>query len=259
MLESASQIARYVLVCALMVPLLGGALAVAPVSSLQARRMVRAWNKAFLSIFGVSFEVEFEGGPKQLEQGGIIVGLTQQSLLDPTVGFASWDKPVNAIWNIEYALIPFLGWVSFILGWVIVRQSPSQSKRQISKAAKYAADGGLVFLSVEGQRSVDGQLNPYKKGPVVMAITAQAPIHPVYMAGSRSCMAPGAWKIRPGKITLRYLPPISTTGMTYEDRNVLLERLREVGEVAHSRWFEGSGPAAGRIVAEALGEQEDRP
>jgi 1-acyl-sn-glycerol-3-phosphate acyltransferase len=244
MLDNASQIARYTLVCALMVPLLGGALVVAPFSSLQARRMVRAWNKAFLSIFGVSFEVEFQGSPKQLEQGGVIVGLNQQSLFDPTVGFAAWDKPVNAILNIEYALIPFFGWVSFILGWVIVRQNPSQSKRQIAKAAKYAGDGGLVFLSAEGQRSFDGQLSPYKKGPVVMAITAQAPIHPIYIAGSRACLAPGTWKIRPGRITIRYLSPISTIGMTYEDRNVLLERLREVGEAAHSKWFEGGGSVA---------------
>lgn len=244
MLDTATQITRYIIACALMIPFLGGALVVAPFSSRLARGMVRAWNWAFLSIFGVTFEVEFEGGPGQLKQGGIIVGLTQQSLIDPTVGFAAWDKPVNAIWNIEYALIPFFGWVSFILGWVIVRQSPSQSKKQIAKAAKYAADGGLVYLSAEGRRSVDGQLSPYKKGPVVMAITAQAPIHPLYMSGSRDCMPPGSWKIRPGKVTMRYLAPISTAGMTYADRNVLLERLRAVGETAHSKWFKGSGSVA---------------
>lgn len=238
-MDTASQIARYSLAAALMVPLLGGALIIAPVSDGLSWRMVQAWNRAALSIFGISFEVQYEEGAEQLDQGGIIVGLTQQSLLDPTVGFAAWDRPVKAIWNIEYALIPFFGWVSFILGWVIVRQNPSQSRRQIKKAAKYAAEGGLVYMSAEGKRSVDGQLSPYKKGPVVMAINAQAPIHPAYMAGSRRCMPPGAWKIRPGKIILRYLSPIATVGMTYEDRDELLERLRAAGEKEHSRWFNG--------------------
>ncbi len=130
-----------------MMPLLGGALVVAPFSSLQARRMVRAWNKAFLSIFGVSFEVEFQGSPKQLEQGGVIVGLNQQSLLDPTVGFAAWDKPVNASWNIDYSLLPCFGWVSFSLGWMIARPNPSQSKRPIETAANYARHSGSVFVS----------------------------------------------------------------------------------------------------------------
>jgi 1-acyl-sn-glycerol-3-phosphate acyltransferase len=235
-MDTASQIARYALVFALMAPLLGGALVIAPFSDRLGRRMVRAWNQAFLSIFGISFEVQYDIGPDELQQGGIIVGLTQQSIIDPTVGFAAWDKPVKAIWNIEYALIPLFGWVSFILGWVIVRQSPSQSKRQIEKAAKYAANGGLVYLSAEGKRSVDGSLSPYKKGPVVMAISAQVPLCPVYIAGSRQCMPPGAWKIRPGKIIMRYLAPIPTTGMTYEDRHSLLEHLRIVGEKEHSRW-----------------------
>lgn len=244
MLDSTSQFARYFLVCILMLPLLGGALVLAPFSSRIARRLVRTWNSAFLSIFGVTVEVAFEGDPKQLEQGGIIVGLTQQSLLDPTVGYACWDQPVNSIWNIEYALIPFLGWVSVFLGWVIVRQSPSQSKRQIEKAARYAAEGGLVYLSAEGRRSVDGQLSPYKKGPVVMAIAGQAPIHPVHIAGSRRCMPPGSWKIRPGNVVVRYMAPISTKGMTYEDRNQLLERLRAVGEEAHSKWFKAPAVAA---------------
>ncbi len=235
-MDTASQIGRYALVIVLMVPMLGGALLVAPFAEDFSLRLVRAWNRTALSVFGVTFEVNYEEGAEQLEQGGVIVGLTQQSLLDPTVGFATWDRPVKAIWNIEYALIPFFGWVSFILGWVILRQKPAQARRQIAKAANYVANGGLVYLSAEGKRSHDGQLNTYKKGPVVMAINAQAPIHPIYIAGSRNCMPPGAWKIRPGKIILNYLKPIPTAGMTYEDRDTLLEKLRAVGEKEHCRW-----------------------
>ena len=233
--DTASQILRYSVVLMLMVPMLGGALIVAPISGDLGWHMVRAWNRAALAIFGITLEVQYEVGPEQLEQGGVIVGLTQQSLIDPTAGFAAWDRRVMAIWNIEYALVPFFGWVSFILGWVVVRQWPAQSRKQIEKAARYAANGGLVYLSAEGKRSVDGGLNPYKKGPVVMAIKAQAPIHPAYIAGSRACMPPGSWKIRPGKIVMRYLAPIPTVGMNYEDRDELLGRLQSVGETEHVR------------------------
>lgn len=243
-MEAVSQIARYLLVLALMVPLLGGALILAVFSEHWSWRMVRAWNRAALAIFGITVEAQFDGGAEQLDQGGIIVGLTQQSILDPTVGFAVWDRPVKAIWNIEYALIPFFGWVSFILGWVIVRQNPAQSRKQIDKAAQYAGDGGLVYLSAEGKRSSDGQLSPYKKGPVVMAINAQAPIHPAYMTGSRSCLPPGEWKIRPGKIVLRYLAPIPTKGLSYQDRHELLDRLRAVGEQEHAKWCKHGEPVA---------------
>lgn len=231
-----SQLARYFVVITLMVPMLGAALLVGPVSSHTGWRIVHCWNKLALKIFGVEVECRFADEASQLDRGGVIVGLTQQSLLDPTIGYAVWDRRVMSIWNIEYTLIPFFGWVTLLLGWIIIRQSPAQAKRQLGKAAAHAANGGLVYLSAEGQRSIDGKLNPYKKGPIVLAIEAQAPIHPIYIAGSRECLPVGEWKIRPAKVIVNYLPPISTTGLSYADRNMLLEQLRSLGEQQYDYW-----------------------
>lgn len=230
-----SQLFRYSVAAATMVPTYATALVVAVVSSQAGWRIVRSWNAFALALFGISVETEFENGPAQLDQGGIIVGLDQQSIIDPTVGYAA-DHRFMSIWNIEYALIPFVGWVSWFLGWVIVRQWPEQSKRQLSKAAAYARSGGLVYLSAEGQRSKDGRLNPYKKGPVVLAIQSQTPIHPLYLHGTRDCLPYGEWRIRPGRVIARYLDPIPTVGLTYADRDQLLARLRAVAEAEHHRW-----------------------
>ena len=219
-----------------MIPMLGSALVIAPFSSIAGWRIIRFWKKTLLAIFGVQVSISYEQSPSQFDQGGIMLGLNQQSLLDPTIAYSAWDRPVMSIWNIEYALIPFFGWISFVLGWVIVRQHQGQSKRQLQKAAEYARNGGLVFISAEGQRSTDGHLNPYKKGPVVLAIESQSLIHPMYMTGSRNCMPVGAWKIKPGKVHLHCLSPISTNGLTYEDRNDLLKKIRDLGEREQHNW-----------------------
>ncbi|MDX1804346.1 MAG: lysophospholipid acyltransferase family protein [Alcanivorax sp.] len=236
---------RYFCAVLLMVLLLGAALLVAPFSRHRAWWLVRLWCRQVLAIFRVRVQVHSEGGGDPLAHGGIIVGLTQQSLLDPTIGYASWQRPVRGIWNLEYALIPLLGWVTVFLGWVIVRQRPRQAKRQLAKAADFARQGGLVYLSAEGRRSADGGLSPYKKGPVVMAIAAQVPMIPVYIAGSRACLAPGQWRVRPGAVVIHYLPPIATEGLTYADRHQLLAQLREVGEQAHRRWRPGAADDGG--------------
>ena len=241
-MNTLSQILRYALVVTLMIPMLGTALLVAPISGNTGWRIIRSWNTIALKIFGVVVESEFEGDLSQFDGGGVLVGLNQQSILDPTVGYAAWDRRILCIWNIEYALIPFFGWVAVQLGWIIIRQRPKQAKRPLHKAAQYAADGGLIFLSAEGKRSVDGNLNPYKKGPVVLAIESQAPIHPMYIIGSRECLPVGEWKIRPGKIVIRYLLPISTAGLTYDDRSSLLEKIRAVGEAEHNRWSCAKSP-----------------
>ncbi|MGH8187412.1 MAG: lysophospholipid acyltransferase family protein, partial [Steroidobacteraceae bacterium] len=163
-------IIRYAIAAIALVPMFTAALVLAPVSRRASRFLVRNWNALFLALFGVRTELQFERGPDQLDSGGIIVGLNQQSVLDPTVGYATFDGRVLSLWNIEYALIPFFGWIAWALGWVIVRQWPEQARRQLAKAARHAGSGGLVFISAEGQRSRDGGLSPYKKGPAVLAI-----------------------------------------------------------------------------------------
>jgi 1-acyl-sn-glycerol-3-phosphate acyltransferase len=219
-----------------MIPMLSVALLIAPLSVNSGWRIFRLWNRLALWVFGVVVETEYELSRSQLDGGGILVGLNQQSLLDPTAGYSAWNQRVMSIWNIEYALIPFFGWITVLLGWIIIRQKPEQAKRQLNKASKHAADGGLVYLSAEGKRSVDGNLNPYKKGPVVLAIESQAPIHPMYMIGSRRCMPAGEWKVRPGKIVMRCLAPIATQGLRYDDRDLLLQKLRSIGEAQHEHW-----------------------
>jgi 1-acyl-sn-glycerol-3-phosphate acyltransferase len=232
-MDTLSQFIRYALSVGLMAPMLGVAIVVAPISLDLSWRIIRNWNRATMKIFGVVIEVKFEGDQSQLEEGGVVIVLTQQSLMTPAAILSASDKRLMSIWNIEYALIPLLGWASALMGWIIVRQWPEQSKRQLRKAALYARNGGLTLISAEGKRSVDGELNPYKKGAAVLPIESQSLIHPLYVAGARHCLPVGEWKIRPGTIVLHYLKPIPTNGLTYEDRNSLLEKLRAVAEVEH--------------------------
>lgn len=243
-METISQIIRYALVIGLMVPMLSIALLVGLLSSDTGWRVFRSWCTISLKIFGIEVRTEFEDGPSQLDGGGVVVGLNQQSLLDPTIGYSTWDQRVLSIWNIEYALIPFFGWVTVLLGWIIIRQKPEQAKTQLQKAARHAANGGFVYLSAEGQRSLDGNLNPYKKGPVVLAIESQAPIHPIYISGSRECLPVGEWKIKPGKVVIRFLSPIPTAGLSYEDRDALLAKIRAIGETQHELWNKTTTSAA---------------
>ena len=68
-----------------------------------------------------------------------------------TTGFSHDKTTIGAAMRflteyVLYAMIPFFGWVTVLLGWIIVRQLPEQAKRQLGKAARHAADGGLVYV-----------------------------------------------------------------------------------------------------------------
>ena len=63
---------------------------------------------------------------------------------------------------------------------------------------------------------------------LLFAIASQVPIVPVYCAGTFDILRKGSIWVRPHPITLYFGEPIPTAGLSYEDREALLERGRAV-------------------------------
>jgi 1-acyl-sn-glycerol-3-phosphate acyltransferase len=168
--------------------------------------------------------------------GCVFTLLSQNSLLDGPVGISVIPKPCRGIVNLEYAIIPFFGWAMWVFCWVIIRQWPKQAKKALAKVETFLRDGGNVWMSIEGKRSKDGSLSKFKRGPAVMAIRAQAKIVPVIIQGTKECLGYGMWRIRSGKVIIRFLEAIHTKNITYEDRNVLVERLFAIAEREVPKW-----------------------
>lgn len=86
------------------------------------------------------------------------------------------------------------------------------------------------MISIEGKRSKNGSISPYKKGPAVLAIRSKAKIVPVIIEGTRECFGYGKWFKDERVVTVRLLPAIETEGMTYDDRDELVGRLAHIAE-----------------------------
>ena len=68
-----------------------------------------------------------------------------------------------------------------------------------------------------------------------MAIQAQAPIVPVAVQGGRAAMKKGSAFVRPVRVSVRIGQPIPTTGLTLDDRDVLIEKVRREVELLLSQ------------------------
>jgi 1-acyl-sn-glycerol-3-phosphate acyltransferase len=79
--------------------------------------------------------------------------------------------------------------------------------------------GFSAVLFPEGTRSRDGRLQPFKKGSFVLAISAGAPVIPVFCENTYELMPRRSWSPKPGTVTLRIGAPIPTAGLRYEDRD----------------------------------------
>jgi 1-acyl-sn-glycerol-3-phosphate acyltransferase len=121
---------------------------------------------------------------------------------------------------------PVLGTVLRTMGMIPVdRESPAASIAQLQRIGR--GDFSTIIFP-EGTRSLDGRLLPFKKGAFVAAIELGIPVVPVVCKGTAAVMPKGGYlSILPGDVELVVLEPIPTTGLTYDDRDDLLQKVRD--------------------------------
>ena len=99
--------------------------------------------------------------------------------------------------------------------------------RSIEAGAGSLKAGNSFLIFPEGTRSKTDELLPFKKGGFIMAIKAGVPIVPVAVQGGRAAMRKGSWVIRPVTVDLRVGEPIETAGVTLQDRDAVINTVRD--------------------------------
>ncbi len=122
----------------------------------------------------------------------------------------------------EVRRIPLVGPAAGAAGHVYIeRENRKAAFEQYKDAAARIHAGARVIVFAEGTRGHEYALRPFKKGPFVLAVSAGAPIVPMLIHGTIPMMPKGRFRVRAGTAHIHFLPPINTTGMTYEDRDRL--------------------------------------
>ena len=98
----------------------------------------------------------------------------------------------------------------------------------VEKATEALKSGQSFLIYPEGTRSPDGRLQEFKKGAVVMAITAGVPIVPMVCSGAHRVMGKRSLVIHPGEILVEFLQPIDASKYSLEERDDLNEHVRQV-------------------------------
>ena len=94
----------------------------------------------------------------------------------------------------------------------------------------YLKDGQSIFIFPEGTRNKSGENNllPFKDGAFRLAIDLQVPILPQVYINTDYIMPYKPLLMRPARIDVYYLDPISTEGLTMQDLQNLKEQVRSV-------------------------------
>jgi 1-acyl-sn-glycerol-3-phosphate acyltransferase len=128
----------------------------------------------------------------------------------------------------ELFRIPLLGAAMRALGTVAIeRGNADTSHRKVDELSIPEADRELVMFP-EGGIAPDAHVLPFKTGAFVVAINTGAPIVPVAITGSAAVLPrSGRLRLRPGRVRVDLLTPVTTTGLDLDDRGTLARSARD--------------------------------
>jgi 1-acyl-sn-glycerol-3-phosphate acyltransferase len=142
--------------------------------------------------------------------------------------FKALPPNLCVLYKAELRKFPIMGTVFDVAGFVpIDRGNREQALASIATGVQRLRRGDSFLIFPEGTRSRTGELLPFKKGGIIMAIQAQVPIVPVAVQGGRASMRKGSAWVHPVTVSVRVGQPISTTGLNISDRDTLIAEVRE--------------------------------
>jgi 1-acyl-sn-glycerol-3-phosphate acyltransferase len=94
----------------------------------------------------------------------------------------------------------------------------------VRAAAEVVRQGVNMTIYIEGHRSFDGKLLPFKKGPFYLAMECGVPVVPVTIAGTHYIMPKRRFAIKSGAVTVTFHDPIEPKD--FGDRECLMEQVR---------------------------------
>ena len=122
--------------------------------------------------------------------------------------------------------LPVLG-TGFRMGEFIAvdrRGNAADARQSVAAAVRVLAMGVHITTFVEGTRSPDGRMLPFKKGPFFLALNAGVPCIPVSIHGTEKIMRKGSLRMHPGVANVVFHPPIDPAG--FATREELTQAVR---------------------------------
>lgn len=140
--------------------------------------------------------------------------------------------PTGFIAKKEMKKWPLIGWwMSSVHCLFLDRSDRRQGMATILEGINKLKAGISMWIFPEGTRSkVDGELLPFKKGSFKLATKAGVPIIPVAFNGSSRIFEDHVPLLKPERMTVEFMPPIATAGLSVAERDELPEKVRGIIE-----------------------------
>src|SRR6185503_9797148 len=138
-----------------------------------------------------------------------------RSYLDTATLFVYTGRRMGLLAKKELLKVPILGVGMGFVNVMAIDRSNSERARETVASATARIRSGISFgVFAEGTRAKPGELLPFKKGAIYMAVAAGVPIVPGAIKNTDFRMGKGTGRARRGTIEVVMLPPVPTAGLS---------------------------------------------
>jgi len=184
------------------------------------------WGRSILWVSGV--RVEVEGAEHADLSSPKIIMSNHQSMFDIWTVVGYLPRTIRFVAKKEMARVPIVGQALAGGGHVLIdRKNIRQAMASYDKAARQIRSGTSIVVFVEGTRSPDGRLLPFKKGGFMLALAAGVPIVPLTIIGGSRVLPTKSWRMRPGPMRAVFHEPIDPTQYSIETKENLMAAVRK--------------------------------
>ncbi|HWE83409.1 MAG TPA: lysophospholipid acyltransferase family protein [Terracidiphilus sp.] len=183
--------------------------------------------------------VETEGLERVPARTACIFMTNHVSNLDPPALLPRLPGRTSAFVKRSLTKIPVFGYALKLGDFVPVdRDGRVESAVESVAVARRVLEKGLhITTFVEGTRSPDGQLLPFKKGPFYLAMETGAPCVPVSIYGTEKMMAKGSMRVRRGTAHITFHEPLDPK--RFSSREELMAAVRASIASGLPEWMRG--------------------
>ncbi len=180
------------------------------------------WAPSALWVAGVDLKVSVRGAQPE---GPAIYVSNHESALDVWALFRAIPRNLRFVAKQELFEIPVFGWYLRMARFVAVdRRDHARAVLALKKAGEIVRAGTSLVVFPEGTRSPDGRVQPFKKGPFVVAMEARVPVVPVAISGASSVTPKGRLEVHPGTVQVALGEAVHPDD--FADKNALLREVR---------------------------------
>jgi 1-acyl-sn-glycerol-3-phosphate acyltransferase len=165
-------------------------------------------------------------GMDQLDRSRTYIFMSNHvSNIDPPLLIPLIPERTSVMAKKELFSYPILGKAMRMASLVPVDRGNRDAGIAAVRAAEEVVKQGIhMTIYVEGHRSFDGKLLPFKKGPFYLAEQSGVPVVPMTIVGTHYVMPKGRFSINPGEVTLIFHKPIEPA--EFGSREELMAKVR---------------------------------